>query len=240
VITPTESGCRVELELSSRSGAVTPVSLVSDGQLVSLRVFKAELPSRAFLPLRVDRARFSNLMIRGDDGSGELVLSEETEAAMRRGGELGVAWLTDEPLTGSLAGSERGLADLRVCGAQVARRQAERLAAEAAERERAEAESRTRAVTEAQLAAIQAQTAAAEAQRRQVEEAAERQRRVEAAAAEQAYMEARQRAYEDERRRIYEVERRRAWEAEQRWDAQGRWAPARPSWPRPQYPYDRD
>ena len=102
VVIPTETGCRTDLELIGRSGGVTPVSLISDGQLVSLRFFKDDLPTRAFLPVRVDRARFSNLMLRGTDGAGELVLSEETEAAMKRGSTLDIAWLAAEPLSVSL------------------------------------------------------------------------------------------------------------------------------------------
>jgi hypothetical protein len=228
VVSPTDTGCQVELELVGRSGAITPVSLTSDGQIVSLRFFKEDLPARAFLPIRIDKARFSNLMLRGDGGAGELVLSEETEAAMKRGGTLGVAWLSEEPLTAPLAGSEQGLSDLRVCGAQTAARQRERLAAEQTARERTEAEARTKALNEAQLAAIQAQTAAAEAQRRQVEETAERQRRLEAAQAERTYAEARQRAYEEERRRTY----RSQYDDEE----DPRWAPPpRPAWPPPRY-----
>jgi hypothetical protein len=228
VVSPTDTGCRVELELVGRSGAITPVSLISDGQLVSLRFFKEDLPARAFLPIRIDKARFSNLMLRGDGGAGELVLSEETEAAMKKGGTLGVAWLSEEPLTAPLAGSEQGLSDLRVCGAQTASRQRERAAAEQAARDRAEAEARAKALNDAQLAAVQAQTAAAEAQRRQVEEAAERQRRLEAAQAERTYAEARQRAYEEERRRTYQGQ----------YDDEDdpRWAPPpRPAWPPPRY-----
>lgn len=229
VVNPTDAGCRVDLELVGRSGAITPVSLISDGQLISLRFFKEDLPARAFLPIRIDRARFSNLMLRGENGAGELVLSEETEAAMRKGGALGVAWLTEEPLTASLAGSEQGLADLKICGAQTAARQRERLAAQQAARDRAEAEARAKALNEAQLAAVQAQTAAAEAQRRQVEEAAARQRRVEAAAQERAYAEARQRAYEQERRGVYQ--------SPDYDEDDPRWAPARPAWTPPRY-YD--
>ncbi len=230
VVNPTDTGCRVDLELVARSGAVTPVSLISDGQIVSLRFFKDDLPTRAFLPIRIDKARFSNLMLRGDDGAGELVLSEEAEAAMKRGGTLGVAWLTEEPLTVSLAGSEQGLADLKTCGAQTASRHRERLAADQAARDRAEAEARARALNDAQLAAVQAQTAAAEAQRRQVEETAARQRRAEAAAQERAYAEARQRAYEDEQRRRAAYPPQRPYDDEEEDD---RWAPPRPAWPPP-------
>ena len=226
VVTPTETGCQVELELAARSGAVTPVSLISDGQLVSLRFFKDDLPARAFLPIRIDRVRFSNLMLRGEDGSGELVLSEESEAALRHGATLDIAWLSEEPLSLSLAGSEQGLADLRVCGAQTASRHRERTAAELAAKDRAEAEARAKALNDAQLAAVQAQTAAAEAQRRQVEAAAERQRRAEAAAQERAYQEARQRAYEDTQRRGYYYP--------QQDDQDDRWAPP-PSQPWPPY-----
>lgn len=229
VITPTDIGCRVDLDLVARSGAVTPVALVSDGQVTSLRFFKDDLPTRAFLPIRIDKQRFSNLMLRGEGSSGELVLSEETEAAIRRGGTLGVAWLTEEPLTASLAGSEQGLVDLKVCGAQTATRHGERVAAEQAARDRAQAEARARALNEAQLAAVQAQTAAADAQRRQAEALAERQRREEAEARERAYAEERQRAYEEERRRAYEAARRE--EEERRWVP----APAYPVAPRPYY-----
>ena len=226
VVIPTETGCRTDLELIGRSGGITPVSLISDGQLVSLRFFKDDLPTRAFLPVRVDRARFSNLMLRGADGAGELVLSEETEAAMKRGSTLDIAWLSTEPLSISLGGSEQGLSDLRVCGAQTALRHRERIAADQAARDRAEAEGRAKALNEAQLAAVQAQTAVADAQRRQVEETAERQRRTEAAAQERVYQEARQRAYEDERRRAYEQQ------PSQYDDEDERWAPP----PRPVYP----
>jgi len=229
VVTPTENGCRVDMELTGHSGGVTPISLISDGQLVSLRFFKDELPARAFLPIRIDKVRFSNLMLRGSDGSGELVLSEETEAAMRRGASLGIAWLSEEPLSGPLAGSQQGLTDLRVCGAQTAARHRERAAAEQAAKDREEAEARARVLNEAQLAAVQAQAAAADAQRRQVEEAAARQRRAEAAAQERVYQEARQRAYEDAQRRSYYYPQPDDVEDD-------RWAPPpRPVWPPPYY-----
>lgn len=228
VVSPTDNGCRVELELVGRSGGVTPVTLESDGQLISLRFFKDDLPARAFLPIRIDKARFSNLMLRGEAGAGELVLSEETEAAMRHGGTLGVAWLSEEPQSVSLAGSERGLSDLRVCGAQTASRHRERAAAEQAARDRAEADARSKALNEAQLAAIRAQAAAADAQRRQVEEAAARQRRLEAAQTERTYAEARQRSYEDERRRS-------AYEPQLEDDEEGWAPPARPVWPPRRY-----
>jgi hypothetical protein len=250
VVTPTETGCRADLELVARSGAVTPVSLISDGQLISLRFFKPDLPARAFLPIRVDRQRYSNLMLRGADGAGELVLSEETETAMRKGGTLGIAWLTEEPLQAPLAGSEQGLVDLRVCGAQTAARHRDRAAADQAARDRAQAEARAKAVTDAQLAAIQAQTAAADAQRRTAEETAERQRRADAEAAAERQ---RQAALEDQavQNRAYQEARRRTYEPQpyppapygaQPYGAQPddeddepRWAPPPP--PRPYYPY---
>lgn len=245
VVVPTSIGCRVDLELTGRSGGVTPVSLLSDGQLVSLRFFKEDLPARAFLPIRIDKQRFSNLMLRGAEGAGELVLTEETEAAMKRGGTLGVAWLSEEPLTASLSGSERGLADLRTCGAQAASRHREAAAADLVARDRAEAEARAKALNDAQLAAIKAQTAAADAQRRQVEETVERQRRADAEAQDRAYADARQRQYEDDRRRAYEDAQRRAYyygASDDDGYSDPRWGPPppRPVWPRPRYPvYER-
>lgn len=238
VITPGDNGCRTTLELTSRSGAMSPVTLTSDGQLISLRFVKEDLPARAFLPIRIDRARFSNLMLRGADGSGELVLSEETLAAMRKGAMLDIVWLAEEPLSAPLAGSEQGLVDLRVCGAQTASRYRERTVSEQAARDRAEAEARAKALNEAQLAAVQAQAAAAEAQRRQVEDTAERQRRLEAAAHERAFQEARQRSYEEDRRRAYE----RQLQLEEE-EADPRWVPPRPAYPiyppPPRYGYER-
>lgn len=245
VVTPTDTGCRTDLELTSRSGAVTPVSLTSDGQLVSLRFFKEDLPARAFLPLRVDKARYSNLMLRGADGSGELVLSEETEAAMKKGGILGVAWLTDEPLSAPLAGSEQGLADLRVCGAQTAGRYREKLMADQTARDRAETEARAKALADAQLAAVKAQAAVADAQRRQVEETAERQRRADedarARQVEQARLDqehadeaSQQRAYDDERRRAYQAP-----SPDDEDDPQYTPPPAPRYWPAPRWRYQR-
>jgi hypothetical protein len=240
VVTPTESGCRTDLELTSRSGAVTPVTLTSDGQLVSLHFFKDDLPARAFLPLRVDKARYSNLMLREADGSGEVVLSEETEAAMKKGGTLGIAWLTDEPLSAPLAGSEQGLADLRVCGAQTASQHREKVATELAARERAQSEARAKALADAQLKAVQAQTAAAEAQRRQAEESRQadleaRERAVEQARLEQQRSDqlAQQRAYDDERRRAYQPPQPDD-------DDEPQYAPPQPRyWPAPPWRYPR-
>ncbi|MBI1196467.1 MAG: hypothetical protein GC203_01235 [Phenylobacterium sp.] len=237
IVTPAEAGCRAELELRGRSGGVTPLTVLSDGELVSLRFSKDGLPARAFLPVRIDKARFSNLMLRGDDGSGELVLSEETEAALRRGGTLDIAWLADEPRSVSLAGSDQGLADLRVCGAQAASRHRERQAAEAARRDRAETEARARALNEAQLAAVQAQAAAAEAQRQQADaqrQQAEAQRRQAEAAAERdrrAVAEADAQAYEAARRQAYEESRRQAYERQFDDEEQDRWAPQPRTWP---------
>ena len=48
-----------------------------------------------------------------------MVLSDEAQAAMRRGSTLQIAWLADEPMAASLAGSEQGIVDLKTCGAQV-------------------------------------------------------------------------------------------------------------------------
>jgi hypothetical protein len=228
IVSPGEAGCSAQLELQGRSGGVTPVTIESDGRIVSLRFSKDGLPSRAFLPIRIDKARFSNLMLRGDDGTGELVLSEEAEAALRRGGVLDIAWLADEPRSVSLDGSDQGLADLRTCGAQAAARHEERRAADVAAQERAKADARARALNEAQLAAVQAQAAAAEAQRQQAE--AQRQQAEASAERERrAAAQADARAYEEERRQAYEEARRRAYERRYDDEDGAGWAPA--PWP---------
>lgn len=241
IITPADAGCRTDLTLRARSGAVTPVTLTSDGELVSLRFRRSDLPARAFLPIRVDGKAFANLMLRGDDGAGELVLSADTEAALRRGGTLGVAWLGPEPLQAPLAGAERGLRDLRTCGVQTAARHREQAAADLAARDRAAADARARALADAQLAAVRAQAAAAEAQRRNIEEAAERQRRADAEQAERQ----RQAALDAEAEA--RAERQRAWDqarARSPWPASDddeedapRWAPPQPRWPAPRAYY---
>lgn len=245
VVTPTDQGCRTDLELVSRSGAITPVSLTSDGQIVSLRFLKDDLPPRAFLPIRVDKTRYSNLMLRGADGSGELVLSEETEAAMKHGGALGIAWLTDEPLSATLAGAGQGLADLRVCGAQAASHYRERRASELAAREKAESEARAKTLADAQLAAVKAQAAAADAQRRQAEEAAELQRRADedarARAVEQARLE-QERSDQLAQQRAYDAQRQRAYQPPQAQDDEDDYAPPAPPvryWPPPRWRYPR-
>lgn len=232
VVTPEEGACRATLELAGRSGGLVPVTLVSDGSILSLRFAKEDLPERAFLPIRVDRARYSNLMLRSADGrSGELVLSAESVQALRKGASLDIAWLADEPVGAPLAGSEQALTDLQVCGAQAAAEHRERQVATEQARQRAEAEARAKAVTDAQLAAARAQEAAAEAQARRLAEEAERQRRAEAEQRERAYQAERQRAYEEaEARRAYEeAQARRAYEeaARRRYEEE-RWAPPPP------------
>jgi pyruvate/2-oxoglutarate dehydrogenase complex dihydrolipoamide acyltransferase (E2) component len=253
IITPGDGSCKTVIDLQTRGGAITPVQLTSDGAVVSLRFHRDELPERAFLPIRVDQKRFSNLMLRvGDGTAGELIISEETEAAMRKGTTLAVAWLGDEPLSGSLSGSGPGLSDLRTCGAQAAAQAHARLASETERRTRAEADARAKAVADAQVQAARAQAAAAEAERRRVAEVAERQKQQEAAEQERVYAEQRQRAYDAERQRTYGYvdDREAAYEAaQQAWRDQQyrdqqyreqqyrdqyedpRWYPPRPAYP---------
>ncbi len=57
-------------------------------------------------------------------------LSDETLAAMRKGGVLQIAWLSEEAVRTSLAGAAQGVADLRTCGAQVSAQHRVRLAAQ--------------------------------------------------------------------------------------------------------------
>jgi hypothetical protein len=233
IVIPAEASCRTEFELVGRSGAVTPVTMTSDGHVISLKVVKEGLAERAFLPLRIDQKRFSSLMLRTADPTvGELVLSEETEAALRKGSTLAVAWLGEEPLSVSLVGSEQGLTDLKVCGAQMAEQARVNAASAAQAKARAAAEAHAQALANAQLQTARAQQAAAEAERQRVEDAAERQRRAELDAERQRRMEAeaesrayaqqqrqyqydaeaaRQRAYEEAQRRYYEPAPPPAW-----------------------------
>ena len=231
VITPGEAACRTELELTGRSGSVSPVTLISDGGQVSLRFAMEEVPERAFLPIRVDQKAYANLVLRGDVPKVAVMgLSDETLTAMRKGGTLQIAWLSEESVRSSLVGAAQGIADLRICGAQVSAQHHARLAAQDEVRARAAQEARAKAVADEQLATARAQTAAAEAQRQRLRAEADRA----TAQAQQAQAEA------DRQRALYQADQQRA-------DVQRRRAYAgydyddepRPQWipPRPVYTY---
>jgi hypothetical protein len=165
VIVPGDDACRTELELTGRSGSVSPVALVSDGGQVSLRFAMEEVPERAFLPIRVDQRAYANLVVRSETPKvATMALSDETQAAMRKGGTLQIAWLSEEAVASSLAGAAQGLADLRICGAQVSAQHRARLAAQEEARVRAAQEARMKAVADEQLATARAQTAVAVAE----------------------------------------------------------------------------
>jgi DNA segregation ATPase FtsK/SpoIIIE-like protein len=175
IVSPGEDSCRVDIDLAGRSGAQAEISLYSDGDRVTLRFGKDGLPERAFLPIRIDQKPFSNLSQRTQDPKvGVITLSEESLAALRKGRTLQIAWLTDETLSAALAGSERGLADLRTCGAQVAADHRARLAAEQLAQSQAQADARTKALADEQLAVVQAQRRAAKAESQRVAAEAER------------------------------------------------------------------
>ncbi len=221
VISPDDGVCRTDLELEGRSGAVSPVQLVSDGERLTLRFSKESLPEQAFLALRIDQKRYSNLMTRtADPAVGELTLSPETEAALRKGSTLDVAWLGLEPVGASLAGSEQGVADLRTCGVQAASQARARRAEQAAAAERAAEDTHRRAVAQAELQAARAQAAAAEAERQRLADETAQRRAQDDARRQQA-------AYEAQRQAFEEAERRRAWELDQE-DAYRR--PEPPPW----------
>ena len=208
-ITPAIDSCRAEIELAGRTGPGAVVRLESDGQRVALLFSKDNVPASAFLPIRIDQKPFANLVQRaGDARSAAMILSDATQAALRRGRLLQIAWLTDEVLTGSLGGSDQGIADLRTCGVQVAVQHRALVEAQAVEQARAEADARARAVSDQQLAAAKAQAAVAEAEHQRVDAEARR------AAAEADRLSA-----EAERlRAVAEVQQRQAQAA--RWDEQ--------------------
>jgi hypothetical protein len=165
-ITPEDGACRTDLELVSHSGAIAPVSLLSDGERVILRFAKSDAPAEAFLPIRIDQKPYSNLVRRtGEEGVQLMALSDETLGAMRRGKTLSIAWLGEEAVSGSLSGAALGIADLKTCGAQVAAQRRARDAELELQRQRVAADARAKALADEQLNAARAQTAAAEAQR---------------------------------------------------------------------------
>jgi hypothetical protein len=209
-ITPEDAGCHTDLELVARSGAVAPISLISDGERVALRFAREGVPSQAFLPIRVDGKPYANLVQRtGEEGVAVMDLSEETVAALRHGKALQVAWLADEAVSASLAGARQGIADLKTCGAQVASEHRQREAELDAQRARAATETRAKALADEQLAAARAQTAAAEADRQRAAAQAEE---LSAQAAQQRAM-----ADQERERQLAEDDRRRAIAAQRRY-----------------------
>jgi hypothetical protein len=224
LISPGEGACRTDLELAGRSGAITPVQLVSDGERLALRFSKESLPEQAFLALRIDQKRFSNLMTRtADPAVGEIALSPETEAALRKGAVLDIAWLGLEPVGASLAGSEQGVADLRTCGAQAAQRLHIARETQAAEARRQAEESHRKALADAELQAARAQAEAAELEARRVAQEAEDRRAAEDARRQQA-------AYEAQRQAFEAAERRRSWIEAQEALEPDAYRPAPPPW----------
>ncbi|THD58688.1 hypothetical protein [Phenylobacterium sp.] len=236
-IAPEDAACHTDLELVSRSGAIAPVSLLSDGDHVALRFTKAGVPSQAFLPIRVDGKPFANLVQRtGEEGLAVMNLSDETLAALRRGKTLQVAWLSDEAVSASLAGASQGLADLKTCGAQVAGQARARQAEFDAQRERKLADARAKAVADEQLKTARAQTATAEAERQRV--AAEAQR-AQAQADELAAKAVQARAYAEQAQQQGYAEQVRQQRAAQYYYYNGQQIPPPPSsppaWNYPQY-----
>ncbi|MFI4964401.1 MAG: hypothetical protein ACHP9T_03450 [Caulobacterales bacterium] len=237
-ITPEDAACHTDLELVARSGAVAPITLISDGEHVALRFAKEGVPSQAFLPIRVDGRPYANLVQRtGEQGLAIMNLSDETLSALRRGKTLQVAWLADEAVSASLLGAGQGIADLKTCGAQVAGQHRARQAELETQRARAQADARAKAVADEQLAAARAQTAAAEAERQRV--AAEAQRAT--AQAEELQAQAvQQRAMADQARRRMRADqdRERALAAEQQYYYGDRPPPPQEPWgyDRPYYP----
>jgi septal ring factor EnvC (AmiA/AmiB activator) len=205
-----DGACHTDLELTSRSGAVAPVALVSDGDHVVLRFAKEGAPAEAFLPIRIDQKPFANLVQRtGEEGLALMRLSDETLGAMKRGKTLQIAWLSDEAVSGSLAGAAQGIADLRTCGAQVAAQQRAHEAQLEVQRARAAADARAKALADEQLKAARAQTAAAQAERDRL--AAETRKANAQAEALAGQAEQSQAYAEQERQRRIQAERERAY-----------------------------
>jgi hypothetical protein len=216
IVTPDEDSCHTDIELVSKIG-VEPaiVSLASDGEHVVLRFSKEEMPKKAFLAIDIDKKPYSNLLTRMENPKvATMTLSDETLAALRRGGTLLIAWLTDEPMSASLAGSEQGLNDLKVCGAQVSAQYKANLAARQEAQARADADARAKQLADEQIAAVRAQKEAAQAVAAKAEEETRRQQ-----------------AQEDQiRQQQADAERQRQAEQE-RQEYQRRYYPPQPSYP---------
>ena len=158
-----------------------------------------------------------------------MLLSDETVAALRKGGTLLIAWLSDEPVSARLTGSEQGLNDLRICGAQVAAQHRANLAARQEADAREAANARAKQLADEQLALVRAQKEAAEAQAAKLAEET-RQQQAEAERQQQAAADAeRQRQASEEQR----AERERADEERQQYLQ--RYYPPRPTYPPPGY-----
>jgi hypothetical protein len=238
-ISPEEGACHTDFELVSRSGAVAPVALVSDGDRVILRFAREGSPAQAFLPIRIDQKPYANLVRRtGEEGVQLMSLSDETLGAMKRGKTLQIAWLSDEAVSGSLAGAAQGIADLRTCGAQVAAQQRARDVQLEVQRSQRAAEARATALADEQLAAVKAQTEAAQAERDRV---AAEARKASAEAEAVAAQTEQNRAYaEQAQERQAEADRYAQQQAYYRnyYRSRGQPAPPDPDWGyyRPYYP----
>jgi hypothetical protein len=219
IISPDDDSCHTDIELLGRSAEPAQISLASDGQQIVLKFTKDEMPKRAFLALDIDKKPYSNLLTRMENPKvGTMVLSDETVAALRRGGTLLIAWLGDEPVSAKLAGAQQGLNDLKICGAQVNAQYRAQAAARQEAQARAEAEARAKRLADEQVALVRAQKNAAEAQTQQVAEETRRQ---------QAEADAKRQQTEDDQR---------ARDAEaQRQEYLQRYYPQRPSYPPPGY-----
>ena len=226
-ITPDEDNCHTAIELIGRSNNPAMISLVSDGEHVQLKFAKDEMPKRAFLAVDIDKKPYSNLLTRLENPKiGTMTLSDETLTALRKGGTLLIAWLADEPVSAKLTGSEQGLNDLKICGAQVSAQHHAQVAARQEAQARAAAEARAKQLADEQVALVRAQKNAAEAQAQQVAQETRRQ----------------QAEADDQRQRAEEEAQVRAAQA-QRQEYLQRYYPPRPTYPPPGYyrpPYPND
>jgi hypothetical protein len=179
IVTPDEDSCHTEIELLGKANEPAQISLASDGEHIILKFTKDEMPKRAFLAIDIDKKPYSNLLTRMENPKvGTMVLSDETVAALRKGGSLLIAWLSDEPVSAKLTGSEQGLNDLKICGAQVAAQYRANLAAKQEAQAREAANARAKQLADEQLALVRAQKEAAEAQAAKIAEETRQQQAV--------------------------------------------------------------
>jgi hypothetical protein len=165
------------------------------------------MPKRAFLAIDIDKKPYSNLLTRLENPKvGVMVLSDETVAALKKGGTLLIAWLADEPVSAKLTGSEQGINDVKVCGGQVSAQHRANVAARQEADARAAAAAQAKQLADEQVALVRAQKEAAEAQAAKLAEEtreAQAQAQVQADAQRQQALEAQRRQQAEQQRQQY-------------------------------------
>ena len=119
-VRPAAGRCEASVTLAANSGERrAALTFASAGAETHMELAAPEeFAPAAFVPLTVDGRRYG-AVAQNLDGRLSLHLTPQLARAIARGSRLTVGFLPDRPLTASLAGSARGLADLTDCGRQI-------------------------------------------------------------------------------------------------------------------------